>query len=95
MSVKRYKFDTYEFERVDVPEMERRANAFYELMNRRRSVRELSTEGPPRKGIDLAIRAASTAPQGAHRQPRRFYGVDDAARRKASRGGGGRRGRGN
>ncbi len=85
MAAKRYKFSTYEFERVDVPEMERRANAFYELMNRRRSVRDFSTEAPPRRCIDLAIRAASTAPSGAHRQPWRFVVVDDPALKKAIR----------
>ena len=59
--------------------MERRANAFYELMNRRRSVRDFSTEAPPRRCIDLAIRAAGTAPSGAHRQPWRFVVIDDPA----------------
>jgi nitroreductase len=59
--------------------MERRARAFYEEMNARRSVREFSDRSVPRALIEHAIRTASTAPSGAHRQPWRFVAVSDPA----------------
>jgi len=54
-----------------------RARAFYEQMDARRSVRDFSADPVPREAIELAIRTASTAPSGAHRQPWRFVVVDD------------------
>ncbi|MEA2002142.1 MAG: nitroreductase family protein [Actinomycetota bacterium] len=57
--------------------MKRRAVAFYEQMNRRRSVREFSSDPVPRDLIESAVRTASTAPSGAHRQPWTFVLVGD------------------
>jgi iodotyrosine deiodinase len=56
-----------------------RAQAFYETMDRRRSVRQFSADPVPREAIEWAIKTASTAPSGAHRQPWRFVVIDDAA----------------
>jgi nitroreductase len=56
-----------------------RARSFYEELDRRRSVREFSPDPVPRELIETAIRAASTAPSGAHRQPWRFVVVGDPA----------------
>jgi len=60
-------------------EMLVRAREFYAQMDARRSVREFSGDPVPREAIELAIRTASTAPSGAHRQPWRFVVVDDPA----------------
>ncbi len=54
-----------------------RARVFFELMNQRRSVRFFSDEPVPRECIETAIRAASTAPSGAHKQPWTWVIVDD------------------
>lgn len=62
-----------------------RAGAFYELMRRRRSIRSFTSEPPPRACVEYAIRAAATAPSGAHRQPWRFVIVDDPALKRAIR----------
>ena len=59
-------------------DMQARAQSFYEDMNRRRSVRDFSDRPVPRQLIELAMRTASTAPSGAHRQPWRFVAVSDA-----------------
>jgi nitroreductase len=56
--------------------MLRRAGAFYDLMNRRRSVRFFSDRPVPRACIETAIRTASTAPSGAHKQPWTWVAVD-------------------
>jgi nitroreductase len=63
--------------RLEAEEVVRRAREFYERMNERRSVRFFSDEPVPREAIEQAIRAASTAPSGAHKQPWRFVVVDD------------------
>lgn len=64
-------------QRVAQDEMLRRARDFYAEMDRRRSVRHYASDPVPRELVELAIRAASTAPSGAHRQPWRFVAVDD------------------
>lgn len=66
-------------ERLPEDEMRRRAEAFQRLMDERRSVRDFSPDPVPRELIELAIRTASTAPSGAHRQPWRFVAVDEPA----------------
>lgn len=73
----RYPFIPYQPARIDTEEALRRGEAFFEHMNARRSVRHFSDEPVPREAIELAIRTASTAPSGAHRQPWRFVVVDD------------------
>lgn len=65
--------------RLDAAQMLRRGQAFFEHVDRRRSVRAFSPEPIPREAIDWAIRAASTAPSGAHMQPWTFVAVDDPA----------------
>ena len=55
-----------------------RARSEYELLDRRRSVRDFSPEPVPREAVELAIRAASTAPSGANHQPWTFVLVGDA-----------------
>lgn len=66
-------------------EMRERADAFYRLMDRRRSVRDFSDRPVPKDLIATAIRAAGTAPSGAHQQPWRFVAVDDPALKKQIR----------
>ncbi len=59
-------------------EMRRRAEAFFEHMRRRRTVRDFSDRPVPRDVIELCLRAAGTAPNGANRQPWRFVVVGDS-----------------
>ncbi len=72
-----YPFISLDHQRYTPGETGRRAGDFFELMDRRRSVREFSDEPVPRELIETAIRTASTAPSGAHRQPWRFVVVGD------------------
>jgi len=65
--------------------MLRRGRAFHEEMDRRRSVRCFSPDPVPRELIELAIRTASTAPSGAHRQPWKFVAVSDPALKREIR----------
>ncbi len=70
-------FIPHKHQRFAPGETRQRADAFLELMDRRRSVREFSGEPVPRELIETAIRTASTAPSGAHRQPWQFVVVGD------------------
>ena len=72
-------FVPYRRLRLPESEMRERARAFYELMDARRSVRDFAPDPVPRELIEIAIRTASTAPSGAHRQPWRFVAVVDPA----------------
>lgn len=72
------KFIPLDFERLTADEQLRRAEAFYALMQRRRTVREFSPEPVPFTLIELAIATAGTAPSGANMQPWRFHVVEDA-----------------
>lgn len=72
-------FIPYRPERLPEEEMLRRAREYYEELDRRRSVRFFSPDPVPRELIELAIRAASTAPSGAHKQPWRFVAIGDPA----------------
>lgn len=75
----------YRPERLPADEMLRRGRTFYAEMDRRRSVRDFSPDPVPRELIELAIRTASTAPSGAHRQPWRFVAVSDPALKREIR----------
>lgn len=58
-------------------EMQRRARSFYDDVGRRRTVRHFSDRKVPQGVIDDCLRAAGTAPSGAHRQPWHFVAVTD------------------
>jgi nitroreductase len=75
----------FHLERLPPDEMVRRGKAFHEHMHQRRSIRAFSAEAPPRACVEYAIRAAATAPSGAHRQPWRFVIVDDPELKRAIR----------
>jgi nitroreductase len=62
-----------------------RAGEFYELCNRRRTVREFSDRPVPRGLIETIIHTAGTAPSGANKQPWKFVLVDDPALKRQIR----------
>lgn len=55
------------------------ARRFYDVMNRRRTVRMFSDRPVSRQTIEHICLAAGTAPSGAHKQPWRFVCVNDPA----------------
>jgi nitroreductase len=75
----------YRPERVESEESVRRLRAEYEVANQRRTVRQFSSEPVPREAIELAIRIASTAPSGAHRQPWHFVAISDPDKKQELR----------
>lgn len=56
-----------------------RARNFADELARRRTVRDYAPDPVPRELIEVCLRAAGTAPSGAHQQPWRFVAVQDAA----------------
>lgn len=66
-------------------EPEEGARRFYEVMDRRRSCRFFSDRPVSRATIEWCVRAAGTAPSGAHKQPWRFVCVRDAGLKREIR----------
>jgi iodotyrosine deiodinase len=70
-------FVPLQFERLAPEEMRRRARAFADTASRRRSVRAFAPDPIPLDVVEDCIRAAGTAPSGAHKQPWTFALVTD------------------
>ncbi len=85
MASSEYKHVPYQPERIPHDEALTRGQAFYANMDGRRSVRFFSEDPVPREAIELAIKTASTAPSGAHRQPWTFVVISDAEIKKQIR----------
>ena len=65
--------------------MEQSAQAFYQQMAKRRSVRDFSDRPIPQSVLENAILAAGSAPSGANMQPWHFAVVQDPAIKKKIR----------
>lgn len=72
-----YRAQPLRFGRLESAEAHARSDSFLELMQRRRSVRQFSSEPVPRRLIENAIRTAASAPSGANQQPWQFVVVSD------------------
>ncbi len=72
------RFIPLEFERIPVEEQLSRTEKMFEMMSRRRTVRDFSDEQVPIELIEKAISCAGTAPSGANLQPWHFVVVQDA-----------------
>lgn len=72
-------FPLADYEELPIPEMLKRSSNFYDLMKKRRSVREFSNREVPREIITNSLLAAGTAPNGANMQPWHFVVVSDPA----------------
>ncbi len=79
--------ESLSFEPVPLPdrmdltdhEMITQANAFYDQIKRRHTVRDFTDRPVPREVIEQCIRAAGTAPSGANHQPWHFAAIADPA----------------
>ena len=72
--------DTYELK-----EAEQRAKSFYEWLDGRRTVRDISDKSVSKRLIEDLIMAGSTAPSGAHKQPWTFCAISNPEIKKAIR----------
>ncbi|MEC9211087.1 MAG: nitroreductase family protein, partial [Actinomycetota bacterium] len=80
-----YPFYPYDYQRIPEQDMQQRALSFFAEMNTRRSIRMFSSEPVPQQLIELAVRTASTAPSGAHKQPWTFVATQNQDLKKAIR----------
>ena len=74
-----------QYKEYPLAEMRERVTAFYEDINRRRTVREFSDRPVPRDIIETALKAANTAPSGANLQPWHFVVVSGAETKRKIR----------
>lgn len=79
------KFIRYVGTRFSLEEMKKRSKDFYQFMDKRRSLREFSDKPVPQEVIENIIRAASTAPSGAHKQPWFFCVIGNPSIKKKIR----------
>lgn len=73
-----YPFIPLDFEQLSEAEMEAKAESFYEMIKRRRTVRDFSSKPVPRSVIENALKAAGTAPSGANKQPWHFVVISES-----------------
>ena len=74
-----------QYEEYPVDEMRARVEAFYDNIDRRRTVREFSNRPVPRDIIETALKAGNTAPSGANLQPWHFAVVSGAETKRKIR----------
>lgn len=67
-----YPFIPYKQDSITDEQMLENAKAFYEKLDKRRSVRDFSDKPVPKEVMENLIMAGSTAPSGAHKQPWTF-----------------------
>ncbi len=67
-----FEFIPFKMDEYSPEEQLKRSEDFYQLMDKRRSVREFSDKPVDIKVIENCIKTASTAPSGAHKQPWTF-----------------------
>jgi iodotyrosine deiodinase len=70
-------FIDFQYTKQTDTELHYRSNLFYETLNKRRTIREFSTEKFDKKVLENILMAASTAPSGAHKQPWTFCIVEN------------------
>ena len=80
-----FKHVKYSKETYGAEEMKKRAKSFYEWMDSRRTVRDISDKPVPLEVIEHIVLSAGTAPSGAHKQPWTFCVVSDTEIKKEIR----------
>jgi iodotyrosine deiodinase len=83
--MKQAEFMRLEFQAIPEIDMLQRAKDFYNLLKRRRTVRDFSDKPIPREIIEHALLTAGTAPNGANQQPWHFVVVSNPEVKKKIR----------
>lgn len=84
-SIDGYPFVLHQPQIFSQEEMRTRSEHFYHWLDKRRTVRDFSDAPVPRDVIENILKAASSAPSGAHKQPWTFCVVTNAALKKQIR----------
>jgi nitroreductase len=72
-----YRHIPYDFNTYSEEEIIEESGSFYNWLDTRRSVREISDKPVPKKVIENLIRSASTAPSGGNKQPWTFCAISN------------------
>lgn len=80
-----HKFIPYQQKELTKEEQLARSEEFYQLLDKRRSIRKFSDKPVNIKVVEHIINAASTAPSGAHKQPWTFCVISNSAIKKQIR----------
>ncbi|PCJ24703.1 MAG: nitroreductase family protein [Flavobacteriales bacterium] len=80
-----HKFIPYQQKELTKEEQLTNSENFYQLLDKRRSIREFSNQSVDLKVIENLIKTASTAPSGAHKQPWTFCVISNPAIKKQIR----------
>jgi len=80
-----FRFDKFKHDRLSAEQSVVKAIDFYELMNKRRSIRHFTSESFDIKLLEYAVRTAATSPSGANKQPWRFVIVQSPGIKKEIR----------
>lgn len=83
--MEKFKFKKFEHQRFSPDESMKKGEAFYNLMKKRRSIREFSPEKFDIKLLEYAIKTAGSAPSGANKQPWKFIIVESSEIKKEIR----------
>ncbi len=78
-------FIPLDFTRQEEESMLHESKRFFQLMSRRRTIRDFSDQNIPLGVLENAVKAAGTAPSGANMQPWHFVVVQDSAVKKRIR----------
>jgi nitroreductase len=78
-------FQNLQFREKSPEQMAAAAQAFYDEIRRRRTVRDFSSRPVPREIIEATLKAAGTAPSGANMQPWHFVVVSNPKLKKKIR----------
>jgi nitroreductase len=84
-TIEGYPFICYQQESYPEQQMLERSKDFYSWLDTRRSVREFSDRPVPKEVIENILKAASSAPSGAHKQPWTFCLISNAVLKKQIR----------
>ncbi|WP_114007970.1 nitroreductase family protein [Cohaesibacter intestini] len=79
------KYVPLDFHALDEGEMQRRADAFFDVMRTRRTVRDFSDRVVPRSIIETCVATAGRAPSGANQQPWTFVCISSPEIKKQIR----------
>lgn len=80
-------FIPYDYIQFQNDEMMERSKSFFDLMNKRRSIRQFSEKPIPIEVIENCLKTAGTVPSGANQQPWKFLVVTDSKVKKKIRDG--------
>lgn len=84
-TINNFEFIRHTQQVFEAEEMTQRSKSFYEWVNQRRTVRDFSNKAVPKEVIENILKAASTAPSGAHKQPWTFCVVSNPELKKQIR----------